>query len=214
MIKVAIVEDKTDFRELWVDKLQHTEGYVFAGAYANLTEAVTGLPQANADIVLMDIQLNAENEQESGIEVIRRVREQCPNTQFLMFTIWEDDASIFESLKAGATGYILKKSTTQKVLTAIEELHEGGSPMSPAIARRVIELFQKIPAEDIKPEFGLTTIEENVLILLDKGAFYKEIAGEMNTTLHMVKQHCHTIYRKLEVANRQEAANKYRGRKS
>jgi DNA-binding NarL/FixJ family response regulator len=215
MIRVAIVEDTDELRYAWTDILNHTEGYVCVGSFSNATDAVQQLPLLSPDIVLMDVHLSPT---ETGIEVIQQIKTQCLNSQFLMFTIFENDAVIFESLKAGASGYILKNTSATKVLAAIRELHEGGSPMSASIARRVLQSFQpeKAPsprAISISPPPQYDPIlypqERHILELLAKGLFYKEVAEELNLTVNTVKQYCHSIYKKLEVANRTEAVNKY-----
>jgi DNA-binding NarL/FixJ family response regulator len=226
MINVAIVEDVAELRGLWVDMLNDTEGYACVGDFGNLTDAILHLPKVKADVVLMDIQLS---ETETGIDVIRQIRTQCLDSQFLMFTIFENDAAIFESLKAGASGYILKNTPPQKVLAAIKELHEGGSPMSGSIARRVLQTFQ-VEKEATQynsskmTENGLTDghtevhtdehphlhpQERRILALLAKGFLYKEVADELSLTINTVKQYCHSIYQKLAVSNRTEAVNTF-----
>lgn len=214
MIKVAIVEDTNELRGLWADMLNDTEGYVCVGSFGNATDAVAHLPTVKADVILMDIQLS---ETETGIDVIRQIRTQCLDSQFLMFTIFDNDAAIFDSLKAGASGYILKNTPPQKVLDAIRELHEGGSPMSGSIARRVLQTFygeKEAPQyKQLKtPNNGLTHLhpqERRILELLAKGFLYKEVADELTLTINTVKQYCHSIYQKLAVSNRTEAVNKF-----
>ena len=210
MIKVAIVEDITELRHLWADILNNTEGYVCVGSFSNATDAVQKLPVLAADVILMDIHLS---ETESGIDVIKRIRTQCLDSQFLMFTIFQDDDSIFHSLKAGATGYILKNTSPLKVLDAIKDLHEGGSPMSAGIARRVINHFNPKPPTPYPNKIEqLTPKEMHLLKLLAKGKLYKEIADETKITIGMIKQNIHAIYKKLEVSNRTEAVNLYNDR--
>jgi DNA-binding NarL/FixJ family response regulator len=210
MIKVAIVEDITELRHLWTDILNNTEGYVCVGSFSNATDAVQKLPVLSADVILMDIHLS---ETESGIDVIKKIRSQCLDSQFLMFTIFQDDESIFHSLKAGATGYILKNTSPTKVLDAIKELHEGGSPMSAGIARRVIGHFNPKPTPQYPSKIDqLSPKELHILELLAKGKLYKEIADDTQITIGMIKQNLHAIYKKLEVSNRTEAAIKYNDR--
>jgi DNA-binding NarL/FixJ family response regulator len=205
MIRVAIVEDTDELRHLWTDILNHTEGYACVGSFSNATDAVLKLPSLSPDVVLMDIQLSPT---ETGIEVILQIKAQCLGSQFLMFTVFENETAIFESLKAGAAGYILKNTSPTKVLDAIRELHEGGSPMSASIARRVLQSFH---LEKAPPQYEslLYPQERHILELLAKGLFYKEVADELHLTVNTVKQYCHSIYQKLEVANRTEALNKY-----
>ena len=143
----------------------------------------------------------------SGIECLSRIKEKCPGTQFMMFTIYEDDEKVFEALKAGAHGYLLKKTPKEKLLEALDELYNGGSPMSTNIARKVIEAFEKRnrPAEELNE---LTNKERQILDLLAKGFLYKEIATQLHSTRNTIKQHIHHIYEKLHVQNRTEAINK------
>ena len=132
--------------------------------------------------------------------------------QFLMFSVFEDDENIFEAIKAGASGYILKKTPPHKVLEAIRELSEGGSPMSSSIARRVIQHFQKTQLTvDVSHNQLLTPREKEILDLLSKGYFYKEIADQLGTSTGTVRQQIHKIYEKLHVQNRTEALNKVYG---
>jgi DNA-binding NarL/FixJ family response regulator len=205
MIKVAIVEDTDELRHLWTDILNHTEGYTCVGSYSNATDAVEQLPILNAAVVLMDIQLSPT---ETGIDVIRQIKTQCLDTQFLMFTVFDNDVAIFDSLKAGASGYILKNTAPTKVLDAIRELHEGGSPMSANIARRVMQSFHE---EKRTPQYNslLHPQERRILELLAKGFLYKEVAEDLHLTINTVKQYCHSIYQKLAVSNRTEAINKF-----
>lgn len=226
MIKVAIVEDVAELRFQWADMLNHTEGYACVGSFGNAADAVVHLPTLKADVILMDIQLS---ETETGIDVIRQIRTQCLDSQFLMFTIFDNDAAIFDSLKAGASGYVLKNTPPQKVLEAIKELHEGGSPMSGSIARRVLQTFKiekeapqykmpkttdngltHVPSEMPTPERPhLHPQERRILELLAKGFLYKEVADELSLTINTVKQYCHSIYQKLAVSNRTEAVNTF-----
>ena len=204
MINVAIVEDADEFRNLWREILNYTEGFTCIATFDNAPDAVAGLPGVAADVVLMDINLPPDG---NGIDCVRQLRGLCPTTQFLMFTIFQDDTSIFEALKAGATGYILKKTSPTKVFEAITELHEGGSPMSSAIARRVMQFFHN--QVDESETWGLTALEKAILELLSKGLQYKEIAAEMTISLPMIKHHLHVIYKKMHVGNSREAMIKY-----
>jgi DNA-binding NarL/FixJ family response regulator len=205
MIRVAIVEDTDELRHLWTDILNHTEGYVCVGSFSNATDAVLKLPLLKAHVILMDIQLSPT---ETGIDVIRQIKTQCLDSQFLMFTVFENDAAVFDSLKAGATGYILKNTSPAKVLEAIRELYEGDSPMSGSIARRVLQSFHLEKAAP-QHETHLHPQERRILELLSKGLLYKEVADELNITINTVKQYCHAIYQKLAVSNRTEAINKF-----
>lgn len=205
MIKVAIVEDTDDIRDMLKLIVSTADDMQCTQTFANAEDAVKTLPDDCADVVLMDIHLPGM----SGIECVKLLSEICPATQFLMCTIYEDDEHIFDALKAGATGYIVKKTPADKLLAAIRELHSGGSPMSAGIARRIIGSF-KNPAPQKMNEHGelLSEREKEMLILLSQGLFYKEIAERLNISLDTVKKHCNNIYRKLQVASKTEAINK------
>jgi len=202
-ITVSIVEDLNEVREALHRLINQSENFGLVASYNNAEQAEKSIPLQPPDIVIMDINLPGM----SGIECIRRIKEKCPDTQFMMFTIYEDDEKVFEALKAGAHGYLLKNTPKEKLLEALEELHNGGSPMTTNIARKVIEAFEK---KDQLPEElnTLTNKEKQILDLLAKGFLYKEIAIQLHSTRNTVKQHIHHIYEKLSVQNRTEAINK------
>jgi DNA-binding NarL/FixJ family response regulator len=183
--------------------ISQSEKFSLIGSFQNAELAEKEIPLQPPDIAIMDINLPGI----SGIECIYRIKDKCKNTQFMMFTIYEDDEKVFEALKAGAHGYLLKKTPREKLLEALEELHNGGSPMSTNIARKVIEIFEKKnrPAEELNV---LTNKEKQILELLAKGYLYKEIADQLHLTRNTIKQHIHHIYEKLHVQNRTEALNK------
>jgi len=202
-VTISIVEDLDEVREALQRMINQSATFAFVEGFSNAEQAEIKIPVHPPDIVIMDINLPGI----SGIECISRIKEKCPATQFMMFTIYEDDEKVFEALKAGAHGYLLKKTSREKLLEALEELHNGGSPMSTNIARKVIETFEKRnqPTEGLS---GLTPKERLVLDLLAKGFLYKEIANQLHLTRHTIKQHIHHIYEKLHVQNRTEAINK------
>ena len=202
-ITVSIVEDLNEVREALQRLIIQSENFGFVAGYNNAEQAEKDIPLQAPDIVIMDINLPGM----SGIECIKRIKDKCPETQFMMFTIYEDDEKVFEALKAGAHGYLLKKTPKEKLLEALEELHNGGSPMTTNIARKVIEAFEKKdqPPEELNT---LTNKEKQILDLLAKGFLYKEIAIQLHSTRNTVKQHIHHIYEKLHVQNRTEALNK------
>ncbi len=205
MIKVAIVEDTTDIREalqLIVSTADDMEcNLVFPSAEA----ALKTLPDNCVDVILMDINLPGM----SGIECVKLLSEKCPATQYLMCTVYEDDDHIFDALKAGATGYIVKKTPADKLLAAIRDLHNGGSPMSANIARRVIASFKNPAPQKMNNEGDLLSErEKEMLSLLSQGLFYKEISERLSISLDTVKKHCNNIYRKLQVSSKTEAINK------
>ena len=164
------------------------------------------LPKNPPDVLIVDIGLPRA----SGIEAMQYLSMQCPQTQYCMFTVYEDDEKIFKSLQAGAKGYILKGASPEKIIEAVKDLHAGGSPMSPSIARRILDLMQKLPAVPRQNELPLTTREKELLEYLSQGLLYKEIADRMGITTGTVKQHIHKIYEKLQVNNRTEAINKFK----
>jgi DNA-binding NarL/FixJ family response regulator len=162
------------------------------------------LPLQPADIVIVDIGLPRA----SGIDAIQYLTEHCPAMQYCMFTVYEDDDKIFNSMKAGAKGYILKGCPPTKIITAVRELHEGGSPMSPSIARRILDIFQTMKMTPVLTTLPLSPREHEILSHLAKGLLYKEIGDALQITTGTVKQHIHKIYDKLQVSNKTEAINK------
>jgi DNA-binding NarL/FixJ family response regulator len=206
MIAVAIVEDIREIREGLRLLIDNSNDFSCKEVYASAEEALESIPLSQPDVVLMDIHLPGI----TGIECIRQIKHECPTTQFIMSTIYEDDDNIFESLKAGASGYLLKKTEPVKILEAIREVYNGGSPMSTQIARKVIASFQASNGID---ETGiLTPKEKEILKALSKGLRYKEIAFEMHISIETVRSHVRRIYEKLHVQSRTEALNKVRGR--
>jgi len=202
-VTISIVEDLDEVREALERLINQSENFSLVSGFSNAEQAEKKIPLEPPDIVIMDINLPGM----SGIECISRIKEKCDGTQFMMFTIYEDDEKVFEALRAGAHGYLLKKTPKEKLLEALEELHNGGSPMSTNIARKVIEAFEKKkqPPAEINT---LTNKEKQILELLAKGFLYKEIADQLHSTRNTIKQHIHHIYEKLHVQNRTEAINK------
>lgn len=206
MIAVAIVEDIKEIREGLQLLIDNSNEFSCKEVYASAEEALQQLPQSQPDVVLMDINLPGIN----GIDCIRKLKHQCPDTQFIMSTIYEDDDNIFESLKAGASGYLLKKTEPSKILEAIKEVISGGSPMSTQIARKVISSFQS--KKGIDETEMLTPKEKEILKALSKGLRYKEIAADMHISIETVRSHVRRIYEKLHVQSRTEALNRIYGR--
>ena len=205
-ITITIVEDLQEVREGLEAMLNNSSDFLLLSSYQNGETALQHIGDEQPDIVVMDINLPGI----SGIECIKRLRDECPATLFIMYTIFEDDEKVFEALQAGASGYLLKKTPREKIPDALKELHAGGSPMSTHIARKVIKTFQQA---NRMPKSSLLTNKENeVLELLSKGYLYKEIADRLHITLNTVKQHIHKIYEKLHVNNRTEAVNKLYGK--
>ena len=216
-ISVCIVDDNKDIRSALEQIILMADGYTLAGSYADAEEALQKIPEARPDVVLMDINLG---DGESGIDCVRQLKPQHPEILFMMCTIYEEDEKIFEALKAGANGYILKKTAPAKLLDALRELHEGGAPMSSQIARKVVNAFQvKSPADLTsgganapKAISILSNRENEILELLAQGMLYKEIAARLYISQETVRKHVYHIYEKLHVNNRVEAINKFYGR--
>lgn len=207
IIKIAIVEDLRDIAYELQDLFNEQSDFQCTQVYHNAEDAIEFLTKFPADVVLTDIGLPKAD----GITAISSIREQCPQTQFCMFTVFEDNDKIFKSIKAGAKGYILKNTDPELIISSIRELYHGGSPMNPEIARKVIDAFmQKTPIAP-KNNLPLTKREMQLLEQLSKGLLYKEIAEVLGITIGTVKQHIHKIYDKLQVNNKTEAINKYLG---
>ena len=205
-IKVSIVEDLTEVREGLAELVSSDKELLMMENFDNAESAIEKLPALEPDIVVMDINLPGM----SGIECIKIMKAKCPNTQFMMFTVYENDEKVLQSLQAGATGYLLKRTKPQRILESIKELSQGGSPMSSNIARKLLNIFldeKKITKKEI-----LTDRENEVLQLLADGLLYKEIAERLNIVHGTVRQHIHNIYEKLHVQNRTEAINKAFGK--
>ena len=202
-ISVSIVEDIADFREGMRFIVNQTPGFSCLSTYPNAEDALTGLMAAPPQLCIMDITLPGG----TGIDCIRKLKAAGSSIQFVIFTIYENSDQVFEALAAGASGYLLKDTPPDKIITALRELYEGGAPMSASIARKVVASFQRQNAGE-----GLSSREEEVLGLLAKGFLYKEIANELHISPGTVRQHIHRIYDKLHVQNRTEAINKYYGR--
>lgn len=202
-IRVAIVEDDPDIRQSFIDIVENAAGYRCLQAFENAEDAVDAIPALKPDVVIMDIHLPGM----TGIDAVRILKAEMPDLQIAMCTVYEDDEHIFNALRAGASGYLLKRTSPEKFLEAVSDLHQGGSPMSSEIARRVVASFQK-PAPAAAEMAILTTREKEILDLLAKGYLYKEIAAELFISIETVKRHIHNIYEKLHVQTRTEALNK------
>ena len=210
-ITVAIVDDNNDLRRMLEEIISMSEGYRCIGSVATAAEAIRELPALKPDVVLMDINLGTV---ESGIDCVRELKPKMPATNFMMCTVYEEDEKIFDALSAGASGYILKKTPPQKMLEAINELYQGGAPMSSQIARKVVAAFSN-KADKVKQDqdiHDLSNREKEILELLSRGMMYKEIAASLFISPETVRKHVYHIYEKLHVTNRIEAVNKYYGR--
>jgi len=210
-IPVAIVEDNNDIRFALEQIIEMSDYCELAGSCVSGEEALVKLPILNPKVVLMDIGLGGI----SGIEVVRELKISNPEILFMMCTIYEDDEQIFEALSAGASGYILKKTPPGKLLEGIQELMEGGSPMSSQIARKVVAAFQNKKTNQPSNEQALDILskrEKEILEMLSKGLLYKEISDAVFISTETVRKHVYHIYEKLHVSNRVEAVNKFFGR--
>ncbi len=206
-LQVCVVEDEPSIREI-LGQLLDAEPYMqLTGTFATGEAAMEALPGLAPQVVIMDISLPGL----SGIDCVKQLAAQLSDTLFLMYTMHDDDGRVFEALKAGAHGYILKNTPLDDVLRAVRDLANGGAPMSASVARRIIGHFRApTPAEGVLQV--LTPREQSVLELLAKGLLYKEIADRLGLSSNTVSQYVYCIYRKLHVQNRMEAVNKYLGR--
>jgi len=200
-ITVSIVEDNAGTRKSLVDLLTGDTGVRCLGAYATGEAAVRGIPVERPEVALVDINLPGM----SGIECVAQLKAKMPQLCVMMLTTYEEDDLIFNSLRAGATGYMLKNTTPAELVQAIEQVRAGGAPMSMNIARKVVQHFHKIPKPRSEVE-QLTKREQELLALLAKGLFYKEIAEQLGISVNTVRTHVHSIYDKLHVQSRTEAA--------
>lgn len=199
---ICIVEDKPDLREGMNMMVQFTEGYELVGSYANAEEALEKIPDVNPDAVLMDINLPGA----SGIACVNNLKARFPKMLFLMCTAYEDNDKIFDSLKAGASGYILKTEGPARIMEALGDMLDGGSPMSSIIARKVVASFVTMGKENKLVE-TLSDREKMVLEQLAKGLIGKEVADALQISSGTVRKHVQNIYKKLHVNTRVEAVN-------
>lgn len=210
-ISVCIVDDNRELRNALEEIISMSDGYKCIGTLATAEDAIRQIPLLKPDVVLMDINLGSG---ESGIDCVRALKPRIPSTNFMMCTVYEEDEKIFEALSAGASGYILKKTTPSRMLEAIRELYEGGAPMSSQIARKVVAAFLNRPASAGGSDElnNLTNREREILELLSRGMMYKEIALALNLANDTIRKHVYHVYEKLHVTNRVEAVNKFFGR--
>jgi DNA-binding NarL/FixJ family response regulator len=206
-ITLAIVEDLDEVRDGLKNFISLSTNFKVLDTFKTAEEAAHDLPSLKPDIVIMDINLPGMN----GIECIRQIKDKIPRTQFMMFTVYENDEKVFEALKAGASGYLLKNTGLVQLIESLKELHNGGSPMSSNIARKLVTLFRS-EQKETKNLDVLSNRENEILQLLAKGLLYKEIADQLSISVSTVRQHIHHIYEKLHVQNRTEAINKAFGK--
>jgi DNA-binding NarL/FixJ family response regulator len=206
-ISLSIVEDLDEVREGLKQFISLSPEFKVLDTFKTAEEAVYMIPKLKPDIVIMDISLPGMN----GIDCIKAVKNKVQQTQFMMFTVYENDEKVFEALKAGASGYLLKNTGLVQMIEALKELHNGGSPMSANIARKLVTVFRDQEKNSALVE-TLSNRENEILQLLSKGLLYKEIADNLSISVSTVRQHIHKIYEKLHVQNRTEAINKAFGK--
>jgi RNA polymerase sigma factor (sigma-70 family) len=202
MITVGIVEDNRDFRNTLSRYLNDAPGFKCVAACGSAEDALKMLPKLCPEVVLMDIHLPSM----SGMACTRRLKDICPATQILILTVYEDNERVFGALKAGASGYLLKRADPADILRAIQDVKQGGAPMSSQIARQVVQSFREETQDALE---NLTEREEEILEQLSKGYSTKEIADRTSVSVNTVRTHFQHIYEKLHVRSRTEAVLKY-----
>ena len=205
IIKVAIVEDDEQVRENLATLIGGKQGFECAGTYSSGEQVLAEWPRRPPDVVLMDIHLPGM----SGVECVRQLKTMAPEIHVVMLTVYDDSERIFQALQMGASGYLLKRSTSEEILHAIAEVHRGGAPMSSYIARKVVKSFQRQGASD-QPTENLSRRETDVLGYVARGYANKEIADALGLSTETVRGYLKTIYSKLHVRSRTEAAMKFR----
>ena len=202
-ISVSIVEDNDKLRGTLARVLSRADGFRCLSQYPSAEDALKDMPAAKPDVVLMDINLPGMN----GVECVRQLKKLLPEVLIVMLTVYEDTDNIFEALAAGASGYLLKRTTSAELLDGIRDVLRGGSPMTAHIARKVVQSFQKnAPAQ---PAENLSEREQQVLDLLSRGLMYKEIADKLQISYETVHTYIRRIYEKLRVRTRTEAVAKF-----
>jgi DNA-binding NarL/FixJ family response regulator len=207
-IKVSIVEDDLAVREGLIRLIGRAEGFCCLSAYGDAESALAEIPKLKPDVVLMDINLPGM----SGVDCVRALKASSPSIRVVMLTVYDEVGQLFQSLMAGASGYMLKRVTPTKMLEAITEAHLGGAPMTRRIARKVVQYFHQI-GEAAPETQTLSRREHETLALLAEGFRYKEIADKLGISFNTVREYVHSIYAKLHVTSRTEAAMKYQQQK-
>lgn len=205
MITVSIVDDEPKLRQSIATFINGSLGFKCVSDYGSAEAALKGLPTDKPDVVLMDINMGGM----SGIDCVEQLKTNSPELQVLMLTVYEDTDKIFRALAAGANGYLLKRSSPSKLLAAIREVHQGGSPMTSSIARKVVASFQKTAGKKSEAQPQLSPREQAVLDGLAKGWTYKQLASELDISVDTIRTYIRRIYEKLHVQSRTEAVAKY-----
>lgn len=210
-IRVSIVEDDSAIREGWAGVINRTPDLLCIAQYDTAEQALEGIPANPPDVVLMDINLPGL----SGIDCVLALKQRLPEVDFVMLTMFDDRDRIFDALRAGAVGYLLKRTTPAALITAIQQVKAGGSPMSPEVARQVTQFFREVQPDTktANPELEMLGEREGqILKMLATGRHYKEIADQLEISIDTVRTHIRRIYRKLQVNSRTDAVVKFLGR--
>ncbi len=205
-VRIAIIEDDAPLRRIFTTWLRRAPDLQLVGEYPDAESALAAIPGVQPGVVLADINLPGLN----GIECVRQLKERLPQTQFMMLTVYEDAEKIFSALAAGASGYLLKRTSEPELLAAIADLRSGGSPMTSAIARKVVQSFRKLkPQRPTETEGQLSPREKEILELLARGYLYKEIAEQLKISVPTVNAHIRNMYEKLHVHSRSQAVARF-----
>jgi DNA-binding NarL/FixJ family response regulator len=204
VISVSIVEDDPQARKILAGWVTHASTFRLSGDWGDAEAAVAAIQDKKPDVVLMDINLPGM----SGVDAVRKLKPLLPDTQFVMLTVYEDADHIYDALAAGATGYLLKETPRQELLSALEDVYRGGSPMTSNIARKVVQSFGR-PRAAVDGADDLSPREQEVLDLLARGYLYKEIAERLNISVPTVNTYVRRMYEKLHVRSRAQAVAKY-----
>lgn len=206
-LRIAIFDDNKNIRESITLLLKTVPDFEVVGSFSHVLDVIDDIKESQPNLVLMDIEMPGM----TGIEAVKAIKQEFPQVQILMQTVFEDDDRVFDSICAGASGYILKNHLNTKLIDAINELQYGGSPMSPSIARKVLNKLQQIPQHvqpEKAPDYQLTPREKEVLTCLVNGLSYKMIAADLNISYETVRSHVKKIYEKLHVASLTEVVAK------